>query len=825
MALRLTGNTLKPAGSASTPGTSSLSAETLAAQARSLLAHDDVVGYTALFATADELPEPQRCFQSKLALIDAGIGATRDASEGVATRLFVAVADATLSMLESSPSEPLILNLAGVACYELWSLDAAQTLFRAARRLDPSMRDAQRNLDQVAARKRSAGRRTRPLHASVPGLARRARAVANRAKPGTGLTLSLCMIVRDEEQMLPRCLAAVASAVDEIVIVDTGSADSTVEIAKSFGAKVIEHPWTGSFSEARNISFEAATGDWLLYLDADEVLVGEDVRALRALTTQTWREAFYLVETSYTGELGDGGAMVNNALRVFRNRPEYRFTERLHEQIAHTLPTYVPGRVEQTAVRITHYGYLGSVRDAKGKSVRNIELLRQQAAESPSTPFLHFNLGSEYIAAGELTAAAQELKLARQLLTADGAMLSCEYAPALMTRLVTALHMCGRITEAQTAAAEALVLFPELTDLVLAQARLAETLDEHDEAVRLYHRAIDLGDAPARYGPIVGSGTFLPRLALAELYLKMGEIPTARDNLEWCVEHHPEFLAVVGPYADALLRDGVDPVEVQGRLARLDALPVTVRLTVAAIFAQAGAAAEAEEQYRLALAASPANTRARTSLGELLLGRGAWDEAAVHVCDVPAEDAYAGLAARIELCGRIGRDGAEAVEAALARAQRAGLSEAELTVFRTWASIAAGSTSEVELPIAGAPMLGVILDALLRGHDGERFVALLPALHQSKLPRREQRELLAQMYLSHGLIPNAAQEWMAVCSEQPDARALLGLGQVAVQQGMAEDAVNFATGALELDPALSAARQLLAALRDAGAASAEPVPA
>ena len=159
--------------------------------------------------------------------------------------MFVAVADAALGLLEREPAEPVILNLAGVACYELWSLDAAQALFRAARRLDPELPDIERNLHEVARRQRAAGRRTRPLHAAVPGLARRARSVAGRAQPATGLTLSLCMIVRDEEQMLPRCLAAVAPAVDEIVVVDTGSTDATVEIARSFGARVIERPWNG----------------------------------------------------------------------------------------------------------------------------------------------------------------------------------------------------------------------------------------------------------------------------------------------------------------------------------------------------------------------------------------------------------------------------------------------------------------------------------------------------------------------------------------------------------------------------------------------------
>lgn len=116
------------------------------------------------------------------------------------------------------------------------------------------------------------------------------------------------------------------------------------------------------------------------------------------------------------------------------------------------------------------------------------------------------------------------------------------------------------------------------------------------------------------------------------------------------------------------------------------------------------------------------------------------------------------------------------------------------------------------MPVAGAPLLGVILETLLRGADGERFVALLPALGQSQLARREQRELLAQMYLKHGLIDRAAQEWIAAASEAPDVRSMLGLAQVALAQGMTDDAANFATAALELDPACAQAKALLGAL-------------
>ena len=154
----------------------------------------------------------------------------------------------------------------------------------------------------------------------------------------------------------------------------------------------------------------------------------------------------------------------------------------------------------------------------------------------------------------------------------------------------------------------------------------------------------------------------------------------------------------------------------------------------------------------------------------------------------------------------------ETVQATLQRASSAGLSAAEGAVFETWAAIAQGATDTKPVSVAGAPLLAVILETLLNGADGERFVALLPALEQSQLARREQRELLAQMYLKHGLIDRAAQEWITVASEAPDLRSMVGLAQVALAQGMIEDATNFATAALELEPASAQAKALLSSL-------------
>src|ERR1700758_3612212 len=166
MALRLTGTSLQ-SNAAAAPAP--LSVDALNLQAQTAFHRGDLDGFSALLAQVDKLPERPRRRQARLALINTALRATAEASEGLAPRIFVPVGELALRMLEYEPSDPVVLNLAGVACYELWSLDAARALFQAARRLDPELPDVERNLQEVGRRQR-AGRRTRPLHAAVPGL-------------------------------------------------------------------------------------------------------------------------------------------------------------------------------------------------------------------------------------------------------------------------------------------------------------------------------------------------------------------------------------------------------------------------------------------------------------------------------------------------------------------------------------------------------------------------------------------------------------------------------------------------------------------------------
>lgn len=729
----------------------------------------------------------------ELALARAGSAPARDLPD-----LFAGAAEEALAGLAEEPSEPLLLNYAGVGLYELGALEAAAELFRAARRLDPQLPHVEANLAEIE-RRRGNPRPQLPakVAARLPQLERSGRQAAAAARPAAGLTLSLCMIVRDEAEMLPRSLAAAREAVDEIIVVDTGSSDDSVEIARSFGARVIEREWTGSFAEARNASFEAASGDWILYLDADEVLLAEDAPLLRELTGRTWREAFYLVETHHTGELGDGTAVTHNALRIFRNRPEYRFEGRIHEQIAHRLPAGQPERIEPTGIRVDHYGYLGVVRDRREKSRRNIELLRRQLLESGETAFLCFNLGSELAAAGEAEAARAQFERSWELLDGNPERVELPYVPSLSVRLVKSLRVTGRREDAAARAREGLELFPELTDLVFEQALLSQAGGERERAAELLEECLQRGDAPSRYSPTVGCGSYLALAKLAELAEQEGDPARAEALLRRSLESHPSYLGTVLPLAQAMLRRGADAAEVVETIeAGVAAVTPSVRFMTATALYEAGLPAAAEPLYRAVSEAQPGNGYPHLALAEALLSQSRFEEAAASAAAVPDEAGCAAAAARSELFARVlaGGELAEAGE----RAARRDLPAAELELFRGWAAARDGA----ELPRldpACAAILPTLLEALLRIEQFEAFEALLPALEAAGVPPRERHQTLAEIYLRRGFLESAADEWIAACELYgADAEALAGLARVAEARGFDEDAEMFAKRATEL---------------------------
>lgn len=210
--------------------------------------------------------------------------------------------------------------------------------------------------------------------------------------------ISLSMIVKNEEKMLRGCLESAEKVVDEIVIVDTGSTDRTVEIAKEFGAKVYHFDWIDDFAAARNESLKHSKGKWILYLDADERISQFEVDKFRKSLSELSDDSGGLICTieSPHANLTGGESDVHRGSypRIFRNLGlnKVKFQGRVHEQIS---PSLKENNLQllQSDIIIYHLGYDQSREIMEGKIERNYRMLLQHVREEPTNGYAWYQLG------------------------------------------------------------------------------------------------------------------------------------------------------------------------------------------------------------------------------------------------------------------------------------------------------------------------------------------------------------------------------------------------------------------------------------------------
>lgn len=245
-------------------------------------------------------------------------------------------------------------------------------------------------------------------------------------------TLSVIMIVKNEEAVLAQCLKSVRAVADEIVVADTGSNDGTVAVAEQYGAKVLHIPWRDDFAAARNAGMAAATGDWLLHLDADEVVDAAGAQRIRQIVDADGdgADAIELTLLNYCNSprawrwtpaapddpaaRGATGYIPVPLLRLFRNRRGYEYREPVHENITESV-VEKGGIIRAEDIRIHHYGYGGDDARAAEKAQFYLALARRKAAQRPDDPKSWSDLAEQLVACDRPEEAADACRQALQL--------------------------------------------------------------------------------------------------------------------------------------------------------------------------------------------------------------------------------------------------------------------------------------------------------------------------------------------------------------------------------------------------------------------------
>jgi glycosyltransferase involved in cell wall biosynthesis/Flp pilus assembly protein TadD len=360
-------------------------------------------------------------------------------------------------------------------------------------------------------------------------------ALAGPAEACTRMTVSLCMIVKNEEKHLGTCLASVADLVDEMIVVDTGSTDRTKEIALEAGAKVQDFTWVDSFAAARNASLQPATGQWIFWLDADERLDEANRQRLKELFGKLRDENLAYVMRQFSKlEAPTHAAAQVDQVRLFRNRPDIRWQYRVHEQILLAVRRS-GGDVRFTGIVIDHAGFCEP--EVQGPKVdRNLRLLELELGEHPDDSFVLYNLGAVKLTQGK-TGEALEL-LRKSLAHAQPGDVLIRKLHALVTRAHADL---GQTNEALTACRRGLVAYPDDGELLFCQAILLRQQNDLEGTVASLLSILQA--RPAEHFTSVDAGLYgyRTRSFLAETYRDQGRLLEAEAQWQAVVAECPAF--------------------------------------------------------------------------------------------------------------------------------------------------------------------------------------------------------------------------------------------------------------------------------------------
>jgi hypothetical protein len=337
----------------------------------------------------------------------------------------------------------------------------------------------------------------------------------------TPFKVALVMIARNEATRIVRALASVARCVDEMVVLDTGSTDATVALARSAGARVEHFRWCDDFAAARNAALALSDADWNIVVDADEWIAEDGVELLALRHTAPDFVGVLRVDSHFDTPIG----VSVSPSWLPRVLPRgVRYEGRVHEQPRHALT------VRRLTTVLAHDGYRADALQAK--SGRNADLLSRALAQAPDDAYLHYQLGKDHDVYERYADACAHFARSRACEEASGAVVTLAGSTPgwhhdRLVREIHALKRCRQHAQALLLAEGAMAgwsdspdFFFTLGDLLLdwateEPARAGELLPMIESA---WLRCLEIGERPDLEGSVAGRGTTLAARNLAVLY-------------------------------------------------------------------------------------------------------------------------------------------------------------------------------------------------------------------------------------------------------------------------------------------------------------------
>lgn len=347
------------------------------------------------------------------------------------------------------------------------------------------------------------------------------------------IKFSLLLMIRDEEKLLPRALSNITEIFDEIIIVDTGSNDSSTKIAKEHGALVHNYEWDDSFSNGRNFGLEKCTGDYVLMLDADEFLDEANAKKLGTLKENTQNKNYAFIMNRI--DIGSDSNYNSPLIRLFPVKPTIRCRYRVHEKISDTIVTSTD-QVIQTDINIFRERN-ESPEERLKKSQYYEKLLQKDRIEMPEDIYVIFNLTNELIKLNRFEEAEKELRLGIDLIDKDDSL-----APHFYNNLAHCTLKLGKPNELSQVIEESMELFPHNYNMRFLLASLYHAQGIIDPEMDVLNQIIELTYEDAKQ-PIPPQEIARESAMhyLAKLHTDVGEFDTARKIWTHLLSERPQF--------------------------------------------------------------------------------------------------------------------------------------------------------------------------------------------------------------------------------------------------------------------------------------------
>lgn len=353
------------------------------------------------------------------------------------------------------------------------------------------------------------------------------------------IPISVCMISKNEEANIHKCLTPLKKLGFELIIADTGSTDRTKSLAAQYTEHLYEYKWDNDFSAARNFSISKASNDWILVVDFDEYLKETDIRNLISYINSHTREIGTITRHSPCNLLsGQSSVMTEQVARLF-NRKYTRYQGIIHEQalpIDGSLPVYLP-----VAISFFHHGY-EEAENLTLKADRNLELLFTALDASPNDPYLLYQTGKCYQILKDYPAACKYFD----------AGLSCNINPshAYVQDMIEAYGYCLlELKEYETALGLSNVydLFASCTDFIFLMGLIYMNNALFEQAIVEFQKA-----ASMNAGKTEGINSYMPNYNIGVIYECTGHISEAIRYYRKCQSYSPALnrLTALGKHSD-----------------------------------------------------------------------------------------------------------------------------------------------------------------------------------------------------------------------------------------------------------------------------------